>query len=99
MAKDKRYNAIKELIERGGITDFNKIFDIMPPSTMARHMGINYNNFTKRQADCGRFTVKEIMKMAELIGVDDAVVAKLIIEASRKQHHKKSNQSTARKNN
>lgn len=90
MAKDKRYNAIKELIERGGITDFNKIFDIMPPSTMARHMGINYNNFTKRQADCSRFTVKEIMKMAELIGVDDLVVAKLVISASRGQKSKKS---------
>lgn len=93
MAKDKRYNAIKELIERGGITDFNKIFDIMPPSTMARHLGINYNNFTKRQADCGRFTVKEIMKMAELIGVGDLVVAKLVIEASRKQGTQKPNQS------
>lgn len=89
MAKDKRYNAIKELIERGGITDFNKIFDIMPPSTMARHMGINYNNFTKRQADCGRFTVKEIMKMAELIGVEDLVVATLIIKASKVQKSKK----------
>lgn len=89
MAKDKRYSAIKELIERGGISDFNKIFDIMPPSTMARHLGINYNNFTKRQADCGRFTVKEIMKMAELIGVDDIVVARLVIEASRGQKNKK----------
>lgn len=89
MAKDKRYNAIKELIERGGITDFNKIFDIMPPSTMARHMGINYNNFTKRQADCGRFTVKEIMKMAELIGVEDVVVANLIIAKSKSQKSKK----------
>ncbi|WP_142683851.1 hypothetical protein [Chitinophaga polysaccharea] len=88
MAKDKRYNAIKELIERGGITDFNKIFDIMPPSTMARHMGINYNNFTKRQADCSRFTVKEIMKMAELIGVDDLVVATLIIKATKSQGKK-----------
>ena len=89
MAKDKRYNAIKELIERGGITDFNKIFDIMPPSTMARHLGINYNNFTKRQADCGRFTVKEITKIAELIGVDDLVVAKLLITASKNQRRKK----------
>jgi len=89
MAKDKRYNAIKELIERGGITDFNKIFDIMPPSTMARHLGINYNNFTKRQADCGRFTVKEIMKMAELIGVEDVVMATMIIKASKTQKSKK----------
>ncbi|MET3875980.1 hypothetical protein [Chitinophaga sp. OAE865] len=91
MAKDKRYNAIKELIERGGITDFNKIFDIMPPSTMARHMGINYNNFTKRQADCGRFTVKEIMKMAELIGVEDTIIAVLLINATKVQYDKKSN--------
>ena len=89
MAKDKRYSAIKELIERGGINDFNKIFDIMPPSTMARHLGINYNNFTKRQEDCGRFTVKEIMKMAELIGVDETVVAKLVIDASKMQKNKK----------
>jgi hypothetical protein len=89
MAKDKRYNAIKELIERGGINDFNKIFDIMPPSTMARHLGINYNNFTKRQEDCGRFTVKEIMEMAELIGVDHMIVAKLVIDAAGKQKNTK----------
>ena len=89
MVKDKRYSAIKELIERGGISDFNKIFDIMPPSTMARHLGINYTNFTKRQADCGRFTVKEIIKMAELIGVDDVVIAKLVIDASKGQKSKK----------
>ncbi|SEW27304.1 hypothetical protein [Chitinophaga arvensicola] len=89
MAKDKRYNAIKELIERGGITDFNKIFDIMPPSTMARHLGINYNNFTKRQADCSRFTVKEIMKMAELIGVEDTLIASLLIKATKAQYNKK----------
>jgi len=88
MAKDKRYSAIKELIERGGINDFNKIFDIMPPSTMARHLGINYTNFTKRQADCGRFTVKEIIKIAELIGVDDLTIATLIINASKAQQRK-----------
>ncbi len=89
MEKDKRYGAIKELLERGGITEFNKIFDIMPYSTMARHLGINYINFTKKVNDCGRFTVKEITKIAALIGVDDMIIASLIINANRNQKNKK----------
>ena len=89
MEKDKRYGAIKELLERGGITEFNKIFDIMPHSTMARHLGINYINFTKKVNDCGRFTVKEIAKMAALIGTDDMLIATLIINANKAQKSRK----------
>lgn len=78
MAKDKRYETIKNLITTGHIIRFKQILDIVPKTTMAQHLGMHHYTFEKLLKDPERFTYKQSFAIASLIKVETKVMVDLI---------------------
>ncbi len=71
MAKDKRYTNVKNLFSAGHIKAFREIFDVIPKSVVARDLGMNNVRFTKLIKNVDRFVVKDVNRIAKLVGVDE----------------------------
>lgn len=83
--KDKRYNALKAYIDSGGIKSFGEVFDIVPKSVFVRDTGINYVRLMNKINNPEKFTVKDIMLLSELIGVDSRKIYDLVARAIPKK--------------
>lgn len=83
--KDKRYNALKAYIDSGGIKSFVEVFDIVPKSVFVRDTGINYVRLMNKINTPEKFTVKDIMLLSELIGVDSRKIYDLVASAVPKK--------------
>jgi len=66
---DKRYGLIKALFREGDEYRFKDIFDIVPKPIVAKDLGMNYHTFTRKVEDPERFTLREIIKMAEMFAI------------------------------
>ena len=86
---DNRYNALKSYIESGGIKSFTEIFDIIPRSTIIKDSGINYTRLTNKITHPDKFTVKDILIISKLIGIDSRKLYDLIAKAADKPPKKK----------
>ena len=51
MNKDRRYNAIKSMVEDGSISTFKEIFEVIPKTLVSKDMGVNYQTFTRKVAE------------------------------------------------
>lgn len=69
MSKDKRYTAIRSMIETGKLSGFKEIFDIIPKTLVSNDLGMNYQTFTRKVNEPDLFTVRELGKIAALMGV------------------------------
>lgn len=70
MTKDKRYTAVKSLIDTGGINSFLAIFDYIPRKVVYQDMGINYNRFKRLLANPDLFTLRELNTLSKLFSID-----------------------------
>jgi hypothetical protein len=69
MSEDRRYNAIKSMVEDGSISTFKEIFEVIPKTLVSKDMGMNYQTFTRKVTDPDLFTVREVLFMSNLFGV------------------------------
>jgi hypothetical protein len=89
MVKDKRYYALKSYIESEAIKSFTEIFDIVPKSVIVRDAGMNYTRLTSKIKNPDKFTVKDIVIISQLIGIDSRKLYDLIALAIEKKVGKK----------
>jgi hypothetical protein len=82
--KDTRYHAAKTYIESGNIKGYREIFDIIPKSVIVRDSGINYVRLTNKITNPDKFSVKDIMILSKLIGIDSRLLYDLIAQALEK---------------
>ena len=87
--KDRRYNALKSYIDSGAIKSFTEIFDIIPKSTIVKDSGINYVRLTNKINNPDKFTVKDIVIISKLIGIDSRKFYDLIALAVEKNERRK----------
>jgi hypothetical protein len=80
MAKDKRYAAVKKLIESGYIKGFLEILDTIPKTNVARDLGMHHQTFAKLLKSPDRFAIKDAIRIASLIEVDDRVIIEMIYQ-------------------
>lgn len=78
MAKDRRYNTVKNLISGNYIKTFSEIFDTVPKSVVAKDLGFNNERISGLITDVDRFIVKDLFKLAALIEVEEIEIMKLI---------------------
>ena len=76
MTKDKRYTAVKSLIETGGIKSFREIFDYIPRKVVYKDLGVNYSRFKRLLDYPDLFTLRELITLSGLFSID----AKIIID-------------------
>lgn len=91
MAKDKRYNTAKKLIEMGAMTSISEILDVIPKTVIGQDMGMHHETFNKLIRNPGNFTLNQIFQIAALIGVDKMAMLNLILQdlSSRDNKRKK----------
>jgi hypothetical protein len=78
MAKDKRYNTVKNLIAGGYIKSFSEILDTVPKTVVAHDLGMHHQTFDKLIKYPERFSFKDAFRIASLIEVDDLAIINLI---------------------
>ena len=79
MSKDRRYNAIKSMIEDGSISSFKEIFEVIPKTLVSKDMGMNYQTFTRKVAEPDLFNFRELLFMANLFDVNPENLFKRIM--------------------
>jgi hypothetical protein len=90
MEKDKAYNTVKKLFEAGSIDSFDEIVNIVGKTNIAKALGMHYDTFNDRMKHPDEFSVKHLLKLASLIGVDGRIIANLIITKLEKSRKSKS---------
>lgn len=78
MVKDKCYTNAKNLILGGHIKTFRELFDAVPKTVIAHDLGINNVRFNELMNNVGRFFVKDMFRLAELMEIPEIEVMKLI---------------------
>ncbi|MCW3462064.1 hypothetical protein [Chitinophaga nivalis] len=74
MAQEKKYAAVKALLEAGGISRIAEIFDYVSKTNIYKHLGVGYLTFLKKLDHPGLFTIEELITLADLIGVEDELL-------------------------
>lgn len=88
MTKDRRYKAVKGLIETNNIKSFEDLFDVIPPTVVRKDLRLNDKSMTLRLTKSESFSMKDLLRLAELIECDPLLVIKLVmveIERQKKQ--------------
>ena len=80
MAKDKRYNTVKKLIEVGALNSISEILEVIPKTVIGQDMGMHYATFNRLINNPGNFTLKNIVQIASLIGVEEMTMVDLIVK-------------------
>lgn len=75
---------IQDLLKKGEMKGFDNLFDIYKPSTLARHMGMNYAIFSKKRIDSTRWVCSDLYTMASLSGIDYRVLFDWVHKAHEK---------------
>lgn len=89
MAKDRKYSLVKNYIEAGALKTFSEIFDTLNITTVIKDVGINHTRLTSKIKDPQKFSVKDIVKIAQLIEIDSRKVFDLIASELEIQQKKK----------
>jgi len=79
MTKDRRYKAVKGLIETGNIKSFDDLLDVIPPTVVRKDLGLNDKSMTLRLTKSESFSMKDILKLAVLIECDPLLIVKLVL--------------------
>lgn len=77
---DERYSMVAMLIRAGGIGTLEKLFKLLPKTTMAKDMGINVNRLTNCLLNPYHFTLKDITSMAGLLGIDRRILMNMFMD-------------------
>ncbi len=88
MEKDERYKAVKRLIEKGDITEFNEMFTYIQKTVVARDLGAAPARFSEKMNLIEKFTLQDMFSIAKLLDVESIAVLRLA-----------DNQYSAQKNN
>lgn len=92
MTKDKRYIAVKSLIETGRIKGFREIFEYIPMKVVYKDLGVNYNRFKKLIEAPDLFTLRELVTLSVFFEMESRMFIELVFsqyELDRKGKRKK----------
>jgi hypothetical protein len=87
--KDRRFIAVKALLESGEITEIAHIFDLVPKTAAYKQLGMGYLRFLECLKSPGSFTVDELLVLADLFGVDGKVIIDLVYKSALKQRRRR----------
>lgn len=89
MARDRRYKAVKALVEKGEISFFNEMFDYIPKTRVANDLGKNNSRFTKLLNRTEQFRLEELFTVARFLGLDDKQILDLAYNQYVQQKRKR----------
>jgi len=98
MERDPRYQSVKASIEKGYLTEFTQIFDVIPKTTLTQHLKISNYRMASILENVDRITMTEIYAISNLFDIDYLTVVTLFHnEYLKKRGNKKPDRSTRTK--
>jgi plasmid maintenance system antidote protein VapI len=85
MEKDLKYRSVKALIEKGEITEFGQIFDIITLTKVAVDLGTHTSTLSDLNDNVGKMNLERMFKLSELLEVSTETMLKLL----EKQYYKR----------
>ena len=79
MAHDHRYSHVKSIWTAGDLKSFNQIFTIIPKYIISDDLGVNYGRFAKKTHDPSLLSMKEVLEIANLTGIEFRSMVKLVL--------------------
>ncbi|RAJ87496.1 hypothetical protein CLV59_101247 [Chitinophaga dinghuensis] len=83
--KDRRYKVVKSFFEKDSIDQILNVFDVLPISTVAKDMGVNYSTLYRKIQNPRTFTIGDILDIAALIEIEPELLLKLIAKENKKK--------------
>jgi hypothetical protein len=78
MERDNRYHSVKASVEKGYITEFTQILDVIPKTTLTRELQISNYRMASLIAHVEMVTMAEIYAMSSLFDVEFTMIMMLI---------------------
>jgi hypothetical protein len=78
MERDHRYHSVKASIEKGYLTEFTQILDIIPKTTLTQGLKISNYRMASILAHVEMVTMAEIYAMSSLFDVEFTTIMMLI---------------------
>ena len=89
MDKDLKYRSVKALVEKGEITEFGQIFDIITLTKVAMDLGTHTSTLSDLTDNAGKMSLERMMKLGELFEVEPETIFKLLKNQYLKKKIKK----------
>jgi len=89
MEKDHRYHSVRASIEKGYLTEFTQILDIIPKTTLTQGLRISNYRMASILECVDRVTMAEIYTMSNLFEIDYLTIVKLIHNEYTRKKSKK----------
>lgn len=93
MVEDPRYIAAKRMVEKGDITAFNQLFNIIPKSIVAADMGTQNVRFTMLMNHVERFTLQELFALGNFFELNEREIFELAYTQYMEQKKSKTNKT------
>ncbi|MET6998174.1 hypothetical protein [Chitinophaga defluvii] len=88
MAKDKRYNTVKMLMEAGKISTIEELIEIVPKSIVAKDLNLHYYQFLAKMKKPALFSIEELVTLADKIEIDRMkIITPVVVGAKKKNDH------------
>lgn len=85
MTRDNRYNVVRILLEKGEIKTIIQIFQYIPKSVVSQELRTNNNRFSLLVKDPHRFKIKELVKIADAIGIEPEVLVLMALHGQKRK--------------
>lgn len=88
MEKDLKYLSVKALIEKGAITEFGQIFNIITLTKVAVDMGTNTSTLSDLSENTGKVNLERMIRLSELFDVPTEKMLELLMNQYYKKQKK-----------
>lgn len=78
MQKDKRWKTVKILVEGGHVTEFSQIFEHIPKTAVADHLGIHFNRITKMIGNVSEIKMSDLFLFSSYFEIEAPILFSLI---------------------
>lgn len=80
LKRSNQYAILKAAWESGSLETLRDIQQIVPITVLTEDMKLNYNTLSKRLLDPARFTVRDVYRLAALIGLEPSAIFNRILQ-------------------
>lgn len=81
-----KYQAVQSLISDHKVTHITQVFEVVPISTVAKDLGMNYSTLYRKIRNTTAFTIGDIELMASLFGVKPVLLFTLLRSSLSLKH-------------
>ena len=79
MFLDNRYQHVKSIWAVGDLTSLHQIFDIIPKTIVARHMGMHYHSFIHKISNPSLLSLDQLIELAKLTDIPVMAMVELAV--------------------